>query len=203
MNPLSRLIDELRRLPGVGPRQASRFAYFLLSQDKAWLLELSRLIAALPDGMTECPSCKRRFAKGKGTLCSVCGDEGRDAGILMVVPRESDLDTVEKSGTYNGRYFVLGGTIPLLADHPERTVRLADLARAVSNLSGTLQEIIIAMDATPDGEHTEAVVREWLEANAPGTYNLTRLGRGLSTGVELEYSDRETLRNALSGRTRI
>jgi recombination protein RecR len=136
-------------------------------------------------------------------LCSVCDDEARDAAILMVVPRESDLDTVEKSGTYRGRYFVLGGTIPLLADHPERTVRLTDLAQTVNERVSTLHEIIIAMDATPDGEHTEAVVREWLESRAPGTYGLTRLGRGLSTGVELEYSDKETLRNALSGRTRI
>jgi recombination protein RecR len=121
----------------------------------------------------------------------------------MIIARDSDLEAVEKSGVYNGLYFVLGGIVPILEKEPEKRVRLKELKRRVHGdpISGKLAEIILSMSVTPDGEHTAEVVRVFLEKNAASSkIKITVLGKGLSTGTELEYSDTETLKNALKNR---
>jgi recombination protein RecR len=126
----------------------------------------------------------------------------------MIVARDSDLEAVEKSGVYNGLYFVLGGIVPILEKEPEKRVRLAELKKRVQGLplykntrATLVQEIILSMSATPDGEHTAEVVKVFLEKNIKDSkVKITVLGKGLSTGTELEYSDTETLKNALKNR---
>lgn len=122
----------------------------------------------------------------------------------MLVPRDVDLEAVEKSGSYTGRYFVLGGVIPLLEKEPEKKIRISNLEiRIKEGIQKGLKEIILAMNANQDGEHTGEFLKEKIKEycqRAPLT--VSELGRGLSTGAELEYADPETLRNALLHRTK-
>ena len=136
-------------------------------------------------------------------MCSICGDASRDAGLLMVVSREGDLDAIEKSGLYRGLYFVLGGNIPILEKTPEQKIRINELIQRIEEdgKEDKLKEIILSLSATPEGEHTsdyiKATIRGLLESF---TLKISSLGRGLSTGSELEYADPDTLRYALSNR---
>jgi len=134
----------------------------------------------------------------------------------MVVARDSDFETVEKSGAYRGLYFILGGTIPVLDKEPEKRIRLQKLLEYISGLSNRqpapplrsadrpipdLSEIILSLNATPDGEHTADIVKDALLNTLSGKgVKITLLGRGISTGAELEYVDGETIRNALHNR---
>lgn len=204
MDPVSKLIELFSEFPGIGPRQARRFAYFVLTRNNGYLDEFVRNISAAKKSLRVCSSCQRFFTSDKAVkLCSICSDDSRDASLLMVVARDSDLETIEKSGVYHGLYFVLGGTVPILEKDPGKRVRLAELKKRVSGdpISGKPAEIILSMSATPDGEHTAEAIKDFIEKNANGAkFKITVLGKGLSTGTELEYSDTETLRNALKNR---
>ena len=118
----------------------------------------------------------------------------------MIVARDSDFETIEKSGAYQGLYFILGGTVPLMDSEPEKRIRLQVLLEHISN-SSTVSEIILSFNTTPDGEHTANIVRNAIQAlslSRPITVSI--LGRGLSTGAELEYVDSETIRSAFKNR---
>lgn len=193
-------IDELTQafahLPGIGPRQAKRFVFHLLSVSSAERAKLSELIATIGKDVRQCPECMR-YAHGRESLCTYCADASRDNSLLMVVEKDQDLAAVERAGTYKGRYFVLGGVLTLTG---KGAIRERELVKAVeTRLSRGLKEIILALSATSEGEHTEDKVRELLSSFV-GKVNVSVLGRGLATGSELEYSDAETLRAALSNR---
>lgn len=204
MEPIHRLAQLFSEFPGIGTRQSKRFVYFLLKKDKSYINELVRQIEALEQNIFECSRCHRYFAKrhsGSGPLCPICEDSGRDISMLMVVEKDSDLEAVEKSGTYSGTYFVLGGILPILDKEPERRIRIRSLLALIEQESGDLKEIILACALTPESEHTAEYVRENITPLAERNFiKVTSLGRGLSTGTELEYSDAETLRYALEGR---
>jgi recombination protein RecR len=207
MDPVNKLIELFSEFPGIGPRQARRFAYFILTRNNGFLDEFVRNISAAKKSLRVCSMCQRFFTSTQDRpalkVCSICSDETRDHASLMIVARDSDLEAIEKSGVYNGLYFVLGGIVPILEKEPEKRVRLAELKKRVSGglTSGKLVEIILSMSATPDGEHTAEVVKVFLEKNtASSKIKITVLGKGLSTGTELEYSDTETLKNALKNR---
>jgi recombination protein RecR len=201
MDPVSKLIELFSEFPGIGPRQARRFAYFILTRPAGFLNEFTNNILAAKKSLRTCTSCQRFFTSASiQKTCPICSDDTRDKTSLMIVARDSDLDAIEKSGVYRGQYFVLGGIIPVLEKDPEKRVRLAELK---SRLSGgrTSGEIILSMSVTPDGDHTADIVKEFIEKNAAGaSTKITVLGKGLSTGIELEYSDTETLKNALKNR---
>jgi recombination protein RecR len=200
MKGIEKLAQYFQTFPGIGPRQARRFVYFLLRQDKPVVKEIADLIAKLQDKISECALCHRLYeADGYAEVCDICSSQTRDTTLLMVVEKDADLETFEKSGIYKGRYFVLGGTLPLLESTPVK-LRTDALKRYVRESDG-LREIILATGAHPEGEMTADHVRSLLEdaAKAKGI-TMTLLGRGLSTGTELEYSDKETLRNALINR---
>lgn len=187
------------RFPGIGPRQARRFVYFVLSQNGSYANEIAAELQKLKQEIARCTSCQR-FFKGKKGLCSICSDQTRDAKMLLVVEKDTDVDSVERAGMYKGFYFVLGGIVPILDKAPEDRVRLRALKDLVKMKVGqNLTEIILALSATPDGDHTTDVVRDAL-VPLVGTVPIHVLGRGLSTGTELEYADQETLRNAFLGR---
>lgn len=202
MTTLDKLIAHFERFPGIGARQAKRFAFHLLRQDASHIAELSALIADLPAVMTECESCARYFARNDhGTLCTICAAANRDRSQLLVVEQDSDIQPVERSG-YEGLYFVLGGTVPLLHQEEGRKVRGPRLKELVaSRLSEGLSEIILGFAVNPDGENTARYVEALLAPVLDGSNaKISHLGRGLSTGSELEYADPETIKSALKNR---
>ena len=203
INKLSRLFSEF---PGIGPRQAKRFVYFLLARNPEFLNEMTELISNLKKEIKSCEDCSRFFQKGHtpSTLCEICGDKNRDKSKLMIVSRDIDLETVEKSGSYNGTYFVLGGSIPILDKNPENQIRLKRLVAFLDKKNyekENLSEIILGLNANPAGEHTAEFLKNTLSPFASKhNIKISTLGRGLSTGTELEYSDSETIKNALKNR---
>lgn len=205
MNSFNKLIELFRRFPGIGPRQAKRFAYFLLSKDHGYLAELTRTLAELKKETRLCEACFRFFERrGEENCCLLCRDQHRDRTELMIVATDTDLESIEKSGSFAGRYFVLGGTIALLEAQPEKQLRMKELtARLRAELkAGELKEIILALSANPDGEHTGELLHTALVPLLTGTtVKISTLGRGLSTGSELEYADAETLKSALKNRS--
>lgn len=152
----------------------------------------------------QCKMCFRYAVKNASNkdVCSICGSTHRDKGIIFVVEKDADIDTVERSG-FKGLYFVLGGTIPLATEEPHRHVRLSELMARVKKDGSArmLKEIILGLSATTEGDHTRLLLQESLRAPA-AQYDLkvSSLGRGLSTGSELEYADPDTISNALNSR---
>jgi recombination protein RecR len=184
------------RFPGIGQRQAKRFVYHLLAAGAAERSRIADLIARLGDNVSQCSSCMR-FANIQGALCSYCTDGARDDAMLMLVEKDQDLLAVERSNAYRGRYFVLGGVLTLSG---KGAIRDRDLVRVVKERSEKgLSEIVLALSATSEGEHTADHVRDILEP-LRGHIRLSTLGRGLATGTELEYSDAATLSGALQNR---
>ena len=162
------------------------------------------MIEALEGSVLECSRCRRFYMKryqAASDLCAVCIDTGRDKTLLMVVEKDSDLEAIERSGMFNGTYFILGGTLPILEKDPASRIKIGALLQLIEEESMTLKEIILACAVTPESEHTAEYVKNAIEKLAEEhLISITSLGRGLSTGTELEYSDAETLRYALEGR---
>ena len=197
MDHIDELARALAKLPGIGPRQGKRFVYHLLSAPAHERSKLAELITSLGKDVRQCPECLRFYNGTTALLCNYCSDSKRDDMVLMLVEKDQDLSAVERAGTYRGRYFVLGGVLTLSG---KGTIREKELDAAVRRrLALGLKEIVLALSATSEGEHTADHVRQLL---APHRDHLTisMLGRGLATGSELEYSDAETLRAALTNR---
>lgn len=206
MTPLDKLISYFEKFPGIGGRQAKRFAFHILTLKPEQVEELAQLITTLQTSVAECVECHRFFSpsyKQSTSLCSICADEKRDRSKLIVVARDTDIQAIERSSVYDGLYFVLGGTIPLLSggDISSRLRTPAFRALVAERLKAGLGEIICAFAINPDGENTSRYV-ETVIAEIPGTSTLkiSHLGRGLSTGSELEYADAETIKSALRNR---
>jgi len=225
MNSIEKLIQIFSQFPGIGPRQARRFVYYLLTRASSTLEEFSQNIKDLKNDVVMCADCKRFFQKNnnKTILCKICSDQTRDSSTLMLVQRDIDLESVEKNGGFNGIYFVLGGSIPILEKEPEKRIRIKELKifleRKIKEelnplshkASAGLREIIIAVNWNPEGENTGDYVKKELEAflrniqpasakATAGKVKISRLGKGLSMGTELEYADSDTLKNALRNR---
>lgn len=199
MNPIDTLTELFLKFPGIGRRQAKRFVYFLLSQGKPFIDKLTTALIILSEGVTQCSSCMRYFVGKDVQTCSLCSDTGREESQLMLVERDVDLENIEKAGVYAGYYFVLGGTTSLLEDISKDSLRTAELTKRIKEQKP--QEIILALSATPEGDATVTYIREVLDPlEKDMKFKLTLLGRGLSTGTELEYSDKDTLSHALSNR---
>lgn len=193
-------IEELsrafERFPGIGPRQARRFVYHLLAAAPSDRSRIADLITQLASDIRQCADCMRYFNTG-GTTCLYCSDTARDDGILLVVEKDQDLLAVERAGSYKGRYFVLGGVLTLSG---KGVIREKELLRLIDKkLAKGLNEIVLALSATSEGENTVDHLRQAL-IPFRDRVRITQLGRGLSTGSELEYSDAETLTGALQNR---
>jgi recombination protein RecR len=200
MNSIDKLSEIFARFPGIGPRQAKRFVYFLLSRNGDYSGELVRAVQSLKKEIIQCQECMRFFAKNGqiSNICTICLDDTRDDSMLMVVPRDIDFEAVEKSGGYNGYYFILGGVVPILDKEPEKRIRIKELEAKIKKAKN-IKEIILAMNANLDGENTAEYLKEKCQGQS---LTISMLGRGLSTGAELEYADPETLKNAFLHRTR-
>lgn len=203
MTNLDKLISYFEGFPGIGGRQARRFAFHILTLPQADTEEIAHLIKNLQGTVTECARCHRFFAQvsGKSEMCSICTDPNRDRSKLMVVERDTDVQSIERSGVYDGLYFVLGGTLPLLSENSTKLRSGALKATVDTHLTEDLEEIILAFSVNPDGENTLRYVESLLKEKVhEHNLKVTQLGRGLSTGSELEYADPETIKNAFSAR---
>jgi len=196
MDRVEELSHAFERFPGIGPRQAKRFVYYLLTRTQGDRTKLSELIARLSDDVRQCSECMR-FWSGKATSCTYCSDLSRDDSVLMLVEKDQDLLAVERSGSYRGRYFVLGGVLTLSGKGGIREKELID--RVEKRAKAGLQEIVLALSATSEGEHTADHIRGLLQP-LRGHLRFYALGRGLATGSELEYADSTTLSAALQNR---
>jgi len=203
MDIIDKLTEIFKQFPGIGERQARRFVYFLMSRTTAYDENLASLILDLKKEVAQCKECFRFFiVKNKKTnLCEICADVNVDSSILMIVEKDSDLESVKKSRVYNGKYFILGGLVPIVEKTTKSRVRIEELKNKISDDKDNLREIILAFSLNPQGDHTDQYVREQIKAiTEKQNIKVSSLGRGLSTGTELEYSDNDTLKNALKNR---
>mgnify|MGYP001567990730 FL=1 len=206
-NIVDRLVETFRHFPGIGPRQARRFVYHLLHEGRGSIDYLVTQLRELTSAVAQCGQCYRFYSLNGQTatsLCNLCGDADRDSSLLMIVEKDADFEAVRQSGTYQGHFFVLGGLIPILEKDPKSKVRLNELLAGITQRKkvGTLKEVIVALAVNPEGDHTiEFLKQELVEFINNKNLKLTVLGRGLSTGTELEYSDTETIKSALANRS--
>ncbi len=199
--PLQELIDSLSELPGIGPRQATRFAFFLLKRNNV-RGALYASLENLQQNIVLCTQCFLPHEKEAASLCAICSDEKRQPHLVCVVEKETDAARMEQMKLFNGRYFVLGGTLHPFRDTTDMKQRALVLKQQLQKIiaEGKNPEIVIALNTTREGLFTASYIEELLKDIPAENLRITRLGRGLATGSEIEYADEETLRNALEGR---
>jgi recombination protein RecR len=192
---LSRLIEALRCLPGVGPKSAQRMAFHLLERERVGGRELAQAVTGAIDGLGHCRRC-RMFAEGE--LCPICASHQRDRSLLCVVESPADVVAVEQSASYRGCYFVLMGHLSPLDGIGPHEIGIEALERLLGE--GEVAEVILATNPTVEGEATahflgEVIARHGLHAS--------RIAHGVPVGGELEYVDGGTLAHAIAGRQRL
>ena len=190
--PVQVLIDELGRLPGIGPKSAQRIAFHLL---KVPADDAARLAHAISDAKARVRFCERCFNVSEGSLCPICVDDGRDSSILCVVEESRDIVAVEKTGEFRGRYHVLLGAMsPLEGIGPEQ-LKIRELVARIEPEG--VEEIILCTNPNTEGEVTAMYLARLLK---PIGLKVTRIASGLPVGGDLEYADELTLGLALEGR---
>ena len=203
-NPIKKFVDVFAKLPSIGPRQAMRLAFYISNLGKAKIRELAEAIADLANLIT-CSRCFRAYTPpsgsgqvGKDKLCSICNDATRDKSLIAVIEKETDLLSLEKTRKFNGWYLVLGELSKLGELGPEQKLRLNSLKDFIKKeLGGSAEEIIIATNPTAYGDLSAVTLKKELEGHAR---KITRLGRGIPTGGEIEFADEDTLGSALDRR---
>ncbi|MCI0705197.1 MAG: recombination mediator RecR [Planctomycetia bacterium] len=188
---IERLLEELTKLPGIGPKSAERIAHFLAG-DRQHAVRLADALHSVADSVRPCREC---FNLTDGELCPVCSDPKRDAGLLCVVETPRDVSSFERAGTFRGLYHVLGGRLaPLEGLGPERLTLTALVQRV---RKGGVREVILATSPTLEGDGTALFASNLL---APTGVTVTRLARGLPSGSSLELANAQMLADALEGR---
>ena len=206
MDTTDKLTEIFKEFPGIGERQAKRFVYFLMARNPSYAENLSKLVLELKKEISQCSECFRFFISRvrqdltQNKICEICSDPNIDSSTLMIVEKDSDLESVKKSKTYNGKYFILGGLVPIIEKNTASKIRINELLEKIKKTKD-LSEIILAFSSSPQGDHTDFYIRSQLKnLIETSNFKISSLGRGLSTGTELEYSDNETLKNALKNR---
>jgi recombination protein RecR len=191
---LDKLVDSLKRLPGIGPRSAQRIAFHLLQHDRDTALRLGEALLAAHANVHHCSRCNTLTEQD---ICETCANPKRDAGLLCVVESPSDQLMLEQSLAFSGLYFVLLGRLSPLDGIGPREIQMERLlARACD---GLVREVIVATSFTPEGDATAHYIAELLRARDP-QLKITRLARGVPAGAELEYTDVNTLAQAMLDR---
>lgn len=193
--PIKRFIDAFSQLPALGPRQATRLAFYLSSLPKATLDELEKSLKELKN-LEKCERCF--FLKESGSkFCQICSDPKRDAGIVAIIEKETDLISLERAGNYNGHYFILGKLADKGILETAQKLRLENLKSSIKSEGGKLKELIIALNPTALGDFTADLIKRDFKDLAE---KISRLSRGLPTGGEVEFADEATLSSALERR---
>lgn len=191
---IQNLIGFFSKFPTVGPRTAARFVFYLLKLKGEEVEELTSSISKLKENIRLCDLCFLPF-EGEGNLCQICQDKTRDKSLLCIVEKEPDLESLEKTKKYKGLYFILGGTVSALRKENIKQLRGEGLLKRAKDPE--IKEIIVATNPTTEGEATALYIERLLKSL---NKKITRLGRGLPVGAELEYADEETISSALEGR---
>lgn len=192
--PIKNLIVQLSKLPEIGPRAATRLVFFMLNQPEEYLKDLAKAIEELK---TKTRVCKNCFNLTSDTLCNICADSKREQNLICVVEDILDILPIERIKQYKGTYHVLGGLImPIEGITPDK-LHIKELVERIKKLNSKTVEIILALNPTTEGDTTALYLERILK---PLNVKITRLGRGLSTGSDLEYADETTIINALLGR---
>ncbi|MBU4299299.1 recombination mediator RecR [Patescibacteria group bacterium] len=192
---IQKLIDLFSKFPTVGPRTAARFVFYLMGKSQEEIEELTKSILELKEKVKICPFCFNSF-EGESKLCPICSNPSRDKTLLCIVEKEIDLEAIEKIKKYRGLYFILGGTVSTFKKGDIEKLRIKELVKRIKERA-EVQEIIIAVNPTAEGKATALYLERALK---PFNKKITRLGRGLPVGGELEYADEETLSSAIEGR---
>jgi recombination protein RecR len=190
--PLSRLVEALQRLPGIGPKTAQRLAFFLLKQSPEAVHGLAQALLDLKAQVCHCSVC---FNVTDRDPCRICGDPAREAGVLCVVEEPNDLLAMERTGEYRGRYHVLLGALSPLDGIGPDELKVRELLRRLE--SDAVREVILATNPNVEGDATAIYLAKLLR---PLGLRVTRIARGLPVGGDLEYADEVTLARALEGR---
>jgi recombination protein RecR len=211
---ISRLVDELSRLPGIGPKSAQRLAFHLLRSSDSRLEELGGAIVGARDGVLRCETC---FTLCSESPCPVCDDPGRDRDLLCVVETALDMLAIEKTGEYRGIYHVLQGKLSPLDGIGPDDIRVAELFERLTTESGAaedglaIKEVILALNPDLEGDTTALFLQKKITELGQGeagslserVLNISRIARGIPSGGNLEYTDDATLIRALEGRQRL
>ena len=189
--PVARLVEELSRLPGIGPKTASRLTFYLLRAPKEQAKALSQAIGELKEKIVTCEIC---YNVTEESPCDICRDEERDRSLLCVVEEPLDVIAIERTG-YKGLYHVLGGVISPVEGVGPENLKIAQLLRRLE--SEPVKEVILATNPSLEGESTAIYIRRLLSSSP---IKVTRIAHGLPVGGDLEYADQVTLTRALEGR---
>jgi recombination protein RecR len=192
--PIQNLIDAFSRLPGIGPKTASRLTFFLLNAPEDVAGSLSDALHELKANTVDCPICFNVTNAGR-TECEVCASSERDPGLVCVVEEPLDVIAMERTGGFQGRYHVLRGALSPIEGIGPEDLTIRDLVRRVK--AGGIRELILATNPSMEGDATAMYIQQ--QINLPGV-KVTRLARGLPIGGDLEYADQTTLLRALMGR---
>lgn len=199
--PIQKLVAHFQKLPGIGPRQATKFALRLTKMTSGELKIMADDVANLKLVIGECKECFMLFEKQSGSnnasLCQFCRDEKRDKNKICLVASDHDALAIEKTKTYDGLYHILGGQVSLLDKEKNGNLNLLALKERIKKKPAGTAEVILALNATADGQATALYLQKFL---AESGIKLTRLAQGMSTGSEIEYADDQTLINALKHR---
>lgn len=192
--PVDRLIEAFARLPGIGPKTASRLTFHLLRGPEGETRELAEALVAMSENTTFCSRCFNITAQGKDP-CAICLDDGRQNDLVCVVEEPLDVVAIERTASFNGRYHVLHGAISPVEGIGPEDLRLAELLDRIEPEG--IKELVLATNPTMEGEATAMYLKQQLDGRG---LRMTRLARGLPSGGDLEYADLNTLSQALEGR---
>ena len=195
---IQKLLKQFYKLPGVGPRTAERFVFFLLKLREAELVEFGHALASLKKNLHECGNC---FNLSEKELCNICSDPRRDKDVLCVVAETREIPAIEQTGEYHGLYFVLGGNLDTIKGITPHDLRFRELVAKLQNPIVTPKEIIFGLNPHIEGETTALYLKKILEQFPD--IRTTILARGLPTGGDLEYADAKTVTDALINRKKV
>lgn len=189
---IQKLLDELERLPGVGPKSAQRMAYWILNSDKASVMRLAEALVEVKEHIGFCARC---FNYAEDELCGICASARRDASIVCVVSEPRDIPPIERTGVFSGVYHVLGGALSPMEGVGPDDLRIAELLRRLA--AEEVSEVVLATNPNIEGETTAAYLARLIK---PLGIEVTRLASGLPVGGDLEFADEVTLGRALEAR---
>lgn len=198
---IKNLIAAFERLPGIGPKSASRLVFYLLNTPESYVAQMAQSLLAIKKEVKICKEC---FSVCEGEICSICEDSKRSKNTICVVERAIDVMAIENIGGYKWVYHVLGGVVNPLEHVGPDDLKIDELIKRVEKLLGDGEiEIILATNPTMEGEATALYIKKKLESLDDKKIKISRIGSGLPMGADLEYADQATLSRAMEGRREI
>ncbi len=195
-------LEELfKQFPGIGPKQARRFVFALLYKNPQYINKLSSLIKDIRQETKQCKDCNRFFENSESVdnICNICSDSKRNQEKILILNTNQDFENIISNRIWGGGFFLVGGNLKLTEKNPETKIRLNALVEKIKNKK--IEEITFALSLNPEGEHTKNYIKSILEPlQKKYNFKMLELGRGLSLGAEIEYTDQITLKEAFKHR---